>query len=124
MKICHVCAAECADDAELCPICGAQLDREAAQEDAAVVIEKPCFAVSVEDVVTAEIYKDMLKENDIPFTCGEEDVVRVLFGGAMAAVEIYVDEKDLEKAKELYENLLESEPFFDEEFEDDYEEEE
>ena len=126
MIICHVCAAQCEDDAELCPVCGAQLDRtpDETEEDAGVVIANPCFAVSVEDIVTAEIYKDMLKENGIPFTLSEEDQVRVVFGGGMSAVDIYVDESNLDKAKEIFEQVLESETFFDEDFDEDFEEEE
>ena len=32
MIICHVCAAECEDEAELCPVCGAVLNRPETEE--------------------------------------------------------------------------------------------
>ena len=44
MKICHVCKAECADEAELCPVCGAELDREIEEqqsESEEVIIKTP-----------------------------------------------------------------------------------
>ena len=121
MKICHVCSSECADNVELCPECGAEL-LTANGEDITfeAKIENPVLAVSVEDVVTAEIYRDVLQENGIPFTCDSDDQasMKVLFGGGFVAEDIYVDETDLERAKELYEEVLNAEPSFDEDFED------
>ena len=121
MKICHVCSSECADNVELCPKCGAEL-LTANGEDITfeAKIENPVLAVSVEDVVTAEIYRDVLQENGIPFTCDSDDQasMKVLFGGGFVAEDIYVDETDLERAKELYEEVLNAEPSFDEDFED------
>lgn len=124
MKICHVCAAECADEAELCPICGAELLSEEQDIDMSeeIVIEKPTLAASVEDVVTAEIFHDMLREAGIPFTCDESEV-RLTFGGSFIAEEVYVDEKNLEEAQRIYEEVLNSEPEFDMEFDGEFEEE-
>ena len=121
MKICHVCAAECSDEAELCPICGAELidaaeDNGVAEQDE-VIINNPVLAASVEDVVTAEIFRDLLRENEIPFSCDEADpeaAMKLTFGGGFVAEDIYVDESDLAKAEELYEQVLNAEPEFDE----------
>lgn len=119
MKICHVCSAECEDTAELCPVCGADLTVEPDQEeDGAVTLDNPVLVATVEDVVTAEIFKDMLRDNGIPFTCGELDdgTMKVTFGGSFVADDIYVDDSDFERASEIYDELLNSEPEFDESF--------
>ncbi len=115
MKLCHVCSAECLDDAELCPVCGAELaDEETTEPAEEKIIENPVLAASVEDVVTAEIFKDILTQNNIPFSCDEsENGMNVVFGGGFVAVDIYVDEDNLEKAEELYEEVLNTEPQFD-----------
>lgn len=132
MKICHVCKAECEDFAELCPICGADLsgtEEEKEQENFSaeeIVIKNPVLLASFEDVVSAEIFKDILQDNGIPFSGNEEDgsSMRVVFGGGLVSEEIYVDNSDFEKANSLYEEFLESEPEFDGEFfEEDFEEE-
>ena len=107
MKICHVCAAECQDDAELCPVCGAEFLNEDIAElsNDVITLQNPVLAASVEDVVTAEIYRDMLRENGIVYTCDESEdnnSMKVVFGGGFVAEDIYVDEKDLEAAKQIY----------------------
>lgn len=120
MKICHVCAAECEDTAELCPICGAELISEGEAEmpqETDIIIENPVLAASVEDIVTAEIYKDVLKENGIPFSTGEDgsdSSMKLTFGGGFVAEDIFVDESELARAAALYEEVLNSEPEFDE----------
>lgn len=127
MKKCHVCGAECENDAEICQECGAELstfeqyEREQAEKEAAQksVIATPVLAVSVDNVVTAEIYKDVLSENEIPFFCDERgEGMQVAFGGSFFAVDIYVDEGSLERAQELYDEVLESESEFEGFFED------
>ena len=121
MKICHVCAAECADEAELCPVCGAELVAvEAHDMSEAATIDNPVLAASVEDVVTAEIFHDMLIEAGIPFTTDESEV-RLTFGGSLVAEEVYVDEKNLEEAQRIYEEVLNSEPEFDMDFDGEFE---
>lgn len=120
MKTCHVCGFECGEDEELCPICGAQLRDETAEgqepEPVDIVIEHPVLAASVDDLMNAEIFKDMLAENGIPYSCGEEEFsMRVTFGGAFAAEDIYVDESNLEAAQKIYEEVLNSQPQFDDE---------
>ena len=58
----------------------------------------------------------MLKDNEILYSTDDQEsetVVKVLFGGSFAGTNIYVDESDLEKAQELYQSVLESQPSFD-----------
>lgn len=126
MKVCHVCMAECPDEAELCSVCGAELktdEQKAAEKLESKTIEKPVLAASVEDVVTAEIYRDVLRENGIPFSCDEnggDASMKVVFGGGFVAEDIYVDESDLSLAEKLYEEVLNAEPAF-EDFDGDFE---
>ena len=112
MKICHGCGGEYEDFVEMCADCGALLvdsDELAEQETGIdIIIENPVLAANVEDIITAEIFCDVLKENDILYTTDHQDsetVVKVLFGGSFAGTNIYVDEGNLEKAQELYEQV-------------------
>ncbi len=123
MKNCHVCGAEYEDFVEVCADCGALLHTE---EEAAEIeqqemeaIHNPVLVASCEDVITAEIFRDVLTDNGIAYTDDSRDnvAIKVLFGGGLEAEKIYVDEKNLEKAKELYEQVVNAEPAFDE-FED------
>ena len=140
MKTCHVCGFDCENDAETCLICGAELKtleeyeqeqkekeeleaQKAAEE--ALIIKKPVLAASVDNVVAAEIYKDVLRDNGINFTCDEsEDAMQITFGGGFSAQEIYVNESDLEIAQQLFENVVSAQMNFDDDFEgfDDFEE--
>ena len=127
MKICHVCKAECDDFAELCPVCGADLTGDNKEEEATeeIILNKPVLLATVDDVVSSEILKDLLKENGIPFTCDSDDegTLKVTFGGSFVADDIYVDDSDFEKASQVYEDFLNSEPEFDDDFfEEDLEE--
>lgn len=122
MKLCRVCSAECEDNAELCPVCGAEflaedeIDNNDGCEE--ILLTDPVLAASVEDVVTAEIFKDLLTENKIPFTCDEASM-KVVFGGGFVAEDIYVSESNLEEAQRIYDEVLNAEPIFsDEDFED------
>ena len=126
MKECHVCLYMCDDSDEICPICGAELrdapekSEEAAStsEEREVSINNPVLAASADSPVTAEIFKDILAENGIPYSADEQgDIMHTGFGGSYFAVDIYVDEKDVEAAKKLYRNLTENEFSF-EDFED------
>ena len=135
MKNCHVCGFACENDAEVCLVCGAELKtfeayeqelkeaeeleaKKAAEE--ALIVKNPVLAASVDNVVAAEIYKDVLRDNNIVFTCDEsEDAMQIVFGGGFSAQEIYVNEKDLEIAQQLYETVVNAEmEFGDEDFED------
>ena len=127
MKICHVCKAECEENAELCPVCGADLTVNTMEETAEteeIILNKPVLLASLDDVVSSEILKDLLIENGIPFSCDTEDegTLKVTFGGSFTADEIYVDESDFERANQIYEDFLNSEPEFDEDFFDEAEE--
>ena len=129
MKTCHVCGFACENDAENCVLCGAELktfelyeqELKEAEEQAAKkaaeearIIKKPVLAASVDNVVAAEIYKDVLRDNNINFTCDEsEDAMQIVFGGGFTAQEIYVNEGDLEIAQALYENVVGAQMDFD-----------
>ncbi|MBQ2286469.1 MAG: DUF2007 domain-containing protein [Acutalibacteraceae bacterium] len=125
MKICHVCKAECADEAELCPVCGAELDREIEEqqsESEEVIIKTPVLLATVEDIVSAEILKDLLTESGIKYSSDSaEETMHIGFGGALSADDIYVDESDFEAASVIYEDFLNSEADFEEDFFDETE---
>ncbi len=124
MKICHVCKAECEDTFELCPVCGADLTEYKAEEEKEEAVEEinvinnPVLLASLDDVISAEILKDLLTENGIPYTCESDNnaTLKVTFGGSFVADDIYVDDTCFEKASEIYKEFLNSEPQFDEEF--------
>ena len=127
MKICHVCKAECEENAELCPVCGADLTVNTMEETAEteeIILNKPVLLASLDDVVSSEILKDLLSENGIPFSCDTEDegTLKVTFGGSFSADDIYVEEGNFERANQIYEDFLNSEPEFDEDFFDETEE--
>lgn len=129
MKTCHVCGFACDNDAEICALCGAELKtfemyeqelKEAEEREAqkaaeeALIVKKPVLAASVDNVVAAEIYKDVLRDNGIVFTCDEsDDAMQIVFGGGFNAQEIYVNEQDLEIAQQLYENVVNAQMNFD-----------
>jgi len=126
MKICHVCGVEFEDSVELCTVCGADLTvSKETKEESPKTIENPVLLVTLEDVVSAEIFKDILKENNIPYFCDNSagaGTMQVLFGGSFIAENIYVDKSDYDAADVLYTEFLENEPQFDGEFfEEDYE---
>ncbi len=126
MKNCHVCNQLCEDDMELCPICGAQLlERDAAEEenDKTEVKFEPVLLATFEDVVSAEIFKDILTDNKIPYSDSQADSMRVVFGGSFSAEEIYVDKADIDKAQEIYEEFLKSEADFESQFDEEFFEE-
>ena len=118
----------CDDEAELCPLCGAELKNEAIDEKAieikepakTEIIKKPVLAASVDSPVTAEIFKDILVENGISYSEDSKgDIMHTGFGGSFFAIDIYVDEDNLEEAQSLYRNLTENEiGFYDFEVED------
>lgn len=118
MKNCHVCNFECEDNAELCPMCGADLTRQVEQDtQEAEQSFEPVLLTTFEDVVSAEIFMDILNENGIAYSKGEDEAsMKVLFGGAFASEEIYVDKADFDKAEKLYNEFLESESQFEGEF--------
>ena len=80
---------------------------------------------TLDDVVSAEILKDLLTEAGILYSSdsGEDGTMKVTFGGSFVADDIYVDEQDFDAANTIYEEFLNSEPQFDEEFFEDAENE-
>ena len=120
MKICHVCGIECDDSQEVCLVCGADLteSESVADENTERPISEPVLVATFEDVVFSEIFRDILRDNDIPYSMGsDEGAVHVMFGGGFTADEIYVEKHDFDKAEALYNEFMENPPeFSDEEF--------
>ena len=125
MNTCHVCLMECEDFEELCPLCGAVLKSEEVLEETLnefegeIVLEKPVLLASFDDVVSAEIFKDILKDNKIPYSCGgagEEGALKMMFGGSIMADDVYVDESDFDAADKLYTDFIENPPEISEDF--------
>ena len=119
MKICHVCGIECDDSQEVCLVCGADLTESQAvsEENGATVINEPVLVATFEDVVSSEIFRDILTDNGIPYSMGnDEGAIVVMFGGGFSADEIYVDKRDFEKAEALYNDFMENQPEFEEDF--------
>ena len=127
MKVCHVCKAECDDAAELCPVCGADLTAEITEEEEKEekIINTPVLLATLDDVVSAEILKDLLTEAGILYSSDSDadGTMKVTFGGSFVAEDIYVDEQDLDAANTVYYEFLNSEQQFDEEFFEDAENE-
>lgn len=113
MKVCHVCLFECDDNAELCPVCGADLINysQPSEEAEEVLLKNPVLLATFEDVISGEIFKDILKDNNIPYACDNsmgEGTMQVMFGGSFISDNIYVDKTDFEKADLLYNEFLNS----------------
>ncbi len=117
LKMCHVCKTECEDFTELCPVCGADLtaEDETVPEVSKKECKKPVLLATMEDVVSSEILRDLLREAGIPYTCDSEGqaTVKVMFGGTLFSDDLYVDESDYDRASEIYEAFLASEPTFE-----------
>ena len=135
MKICHVCLAECEENAEFCPVCGALLNDEDNEEVIAEkekeseneIIKNPVLLATFDDVVNAEIFKDILTENGIRYSgnaAPDESSLKVVFGVGLVADDIFVDESDFDEADKLYNEFLENPPEFEEVFDDSFEPEE
>ena len=120
MKICHVCGIECDDSQEVCLVCGADLteSESVVDENTERPISEPVLVATFEDVVFSEIFRDILRDNDIPYSMGsDEGAVHVMFGGGFTADEIYVEKRDFDKAEALYNEFMANPPeFSDEEF--------
>ena len=115
MKICHVCGIECDDSQEVCAVCGADLTNESLEN--VTVISEPVLVATFEDLVSSEIFRDILTDNQIPYSMGNDDsTVRVMFGGGFAADEIYVEKRDFDRAEKLLNEFMESQPEVDDDF--------
>ena len=89
------------------------------------VINNPVLLATLDDVVSAEILKDLLTEAGILYSSDSDadGTMKVTFGGSFVAEDIYVDEQDLDAANTVYDEFLNSEQQFDEEFFEDAENE-
>ena len=101
------------------------LRRKSEEEKEEKVINNPVLLATLDDVVSAEILKDLLTEAGILYSSDSDadGTMKVTFGGSFVAEDIYVDEQDLDAANTVYDEFLNSEPQFDEEFFEDAENE-
>ncbi len=75
---------------------------------------EPVLVATIPNTVLSEIYQDMLRENGIPFICRQQGAggyLKILTGGLLAADSIYVNERDYERAYELYKIYVEAENY-------------
>ena len=75
---------------------------------------QPVQVAAIPNTVLSEIYQDMLRENEIPFICRQQGAggyLKILTGGLLVVDSIYVNERDYEKARELYEIYVEAENY-------------
>ncbi len=126
MKTCHVCLTECPDEAELCPLCGADLTSNTEEDLDEAVLENPIYLTKFEDPINAEIFEDILSNNNINYFSAEnsEGGMKVLFGGSFFAKEIFVDQSQYENATKLLAEFLESEDTLTGDFLEEYEDNE
>lgn len=67
------------------------------------------FLVNVPDDIVASIVEGLLRSYDIPVKAtadGNLDWVRLYMGNVMTNIDIYVKNKDYEKAKEILDNQM------------------
>ena len=72
----------------------------------------PVLAAAIANTVSSEIYQDLLKENNIPFVCRQQGAggyLKILTGGLLVTDSIYVNPRDYDRARELYENYIDIE---------------
>jgi len=72
---------------------------------------EPVVAAVISNTVSSEIYQDMLKSNGIPCICRQQGAggyLKILTGGLLVVDVIYVNERDLEKAQEIYNTYFEN----------------
>ena len=82
------------------------------KEQKSGVDASPVLVAVIPNTVSSEIYQDILKENGIPCICrqaGAGGYIKIITVGLLVADNIYVNEKDYDKAKELYEAYMETE---------------
>ncbi len=73
--------------------------------------DEPVLVTVISDTLTCEMYQNLLKENNIPFICRQQGAggyLKHYTGGFLIADYIYVNKKDYDTAKELYDNYIDS----------------
>lgn len=126
MKTCHVCGETFEDYVEVCSDCGAVLKTEEEmeeyikkqEEEQKMLIKNPVLAESVDNVVLASVFEDMLNEAEVPFFSNESGGFHAGFGGNFFSVDFFVDEKNLAIAQQIFENAQSSDFQFDDQFDD------
>ncbi len=115
MLICHVCGKECEDNTEICPVCGAELINSETGEAIKLneqdngIVSEPELVTTINDPIEAEVFCDLLTENNILFTSDQNDLsdsMHMGFGGFYTEIKIYVAKSDLDKATELYKTAV------------------
>ncbi len=111
MKKCFVCGFDIEDGVEICPSCGALMSNdteektEEPQKDTQFV-----FAVTVNDFITADVFKEILTDNGIDFYVEGDGEAKLHsgFGGVFFSAHFYVAQDKADEAKSLYKSLEES----------------
>lgn len=70
------------------------------------------LAMVIRNPVSSEIFQDILNENRIPFLCrqnGADGYVRLLFGSGIVPDNIYVEAKNCDRVRELYDAYFNTE---------------
>ena len=73
------------------------------EQDDIVLVE------AIANTVDSEIFQGILTENNIPFICrqqGASGYLKLVYGGLFAVDHIYVNKKDYESAKDLYQSFV------------------
>ena len=103
---CPVCQNEWADDINICPICGKDLEKAADQ--------KWVIIGTIEDKMSADLAREALKDKEIPAVIFSRsgffgDVglpLRPFYKAGAAAFEVSVMTADIEEAKAILEMIL------------------
>ena len=73
------------------------------------------MVAAITNTVSSEIYKDILKANNIPFVSKQEGAggyIKIITGGLLVTDKFYVNCENAEMAKQLYEAYIENEEGF------------
>ena len=107
MKYCPECKSEYRDEYDICSDCGAVLkpeEKKMEETDCKMDVMKPHKIYSAADSIQAGIVKELLYQNVIESlskSAGDGDFLNAYMGFSVYGSDIYVDEKDAQKALEL-----------------------
>jgi len=115
MSWCPNCKTEYRDGFSKCADCGADLVDELPQENSESnyiplnTPMRPCLLISVSDGIQAKLIENLLAESNIPFLVQDKGCgayLKVYMGYSAFGTEIYVDESNYHRAKELVDAYL------------------